>query len=157
MNDISSIRKPDQPISAVLWFFIIFKSFGVLLNMWFIAMHLFWVVPSLPSGHAFILLRMTGGVLPFLEIVATGFGIMLIVRRHRNMRKFWITVLFLYCLVQVIELEFNIENGGTIFFLLAGLAWIGYWIIAKRPRELQLNSFWNIPKGMDSHQPSALS
>jgi phage-related holin len=160
VTDISSIRKFDQPLGAVLWFFIIFKSLGILINIWSIVFLLFWVVPdaaSLPSAHAFMLVIMIDGILPFLEIVATGLGIRLIVRRHRNMRKFWITFLLLYCLVQIIESQVSMGIKGTIFFFLTGFAWLVYWIIAKRPRELQLSSFWNIPKGMDSHQTSAPS
>jgi hypothetical protein len=85
-------------------------------------------------------------VLPFLEIVATGFGIILIVRRYRSMRKFWITFLFLYCLVHAVDLVVGFDFEGDLFFLLTGLAWLAYWIIAEKPRELQLNSFWNTRK-----------
>lgn len=147
MTDIPSMRKPDQPLGAALWFFIVFKSFGILINLQYIAMQLFWAVPtmaSLPGTRTFMSqFVIQNVVLPSLEIVATGFGIMLIVRRYRNMRKFWITFLLLYCLVHAVDLVVGFDFEGALFFLLTGLAWLGYWIMAKRPRELQLNSLWN--------------
>lgn len=150
MTDISSIKKSNQPLGAALWFFIVFKSLGILANMKFIALQLSWGVPtmaSIPSVRIYVsqfVIRTV--VLPFLEIVVTGFGIMLIVRRYRNMRKFWIIFLLLYCLAHAVDLVGGFDFEGDLFFLLTGLAWLAYWILAKKPRELQLNSFWNTRK-----------
>jgi hypothetical protein len=77
----------------------------------------------------------TDAVLIGIDVAATIFGLSLIIRRHPRMRRFWLIFLSLYCLMQVGEYT------GTISFLF-GFAWLVYWIVAKRPRELQLSSFW---------------
>jgi hypothetical protein len=77
----------------------------------------------------------TDALLSGIDVAATIFGLSLIIRRHPRMRRFWLIFLSLYCLMQVGEYT------GTISFLF-GFAWLVYWIVAKRPRELQLSSFW---------------
>ena len=140
----SSLNARSLPLGPVLWSFIVFKCLGILLNVAFIVLLVFWALPTVSSleGGRFVPQLLTEGLLPLVEIVATIFGIMLVVRRATNMRKFWITFLLFYCLVQVVEVVVGLETSGALVFLSSGLAWLGYWTMAKRPRELQLSSFW---------------
>jgi threonine/homoserine efflux transporter RhtA len=85
---------------------------------------------------------LTEGVLPVVEIAASALGILLILKRSTNVRKFWIVFLSLYCLVQVMEVVVGLESEGALFFLGSGMAWLVYWTIGKKPRELQLSAFW---------------
>ena len=73
-----------------------------------------------------------------IDVVATVFGLSLVVRRHQHMRRFWLVFLAIHCVMQLDQLD------AAVSFLM-GFAWLVYWIVAKRPRELQLSTFWQRP------------
>jgi L-lactate permease len=118
---------------------------GIAINAASVAFLVVWGLPAvavLEDGDAYA--DDIAAEIPFavLEIVATIIGLVLIFRRWRNVRRYWVVYLSLFCLVQLWEVFVALEPGDPFFFLIAGLVWLAYWAWATRPRQLPLEGFW---------------
>jgi hypothetical protein len=146
VNDMTV--RDRQPLSVSLWVFIVFKAAGILLNLGFIVLVVFWAMPKLSAAKdsaAYAADLSVEPMLAVLEVVLTSVGLLLILRRSRHMRRFWLIYLVIYCLAQVWQLLFGLEGLSAILFLVTGVGWLAYWAFARRPRELLLGSFWSGP------------
>jgi hypothetical protein len=77
--------------------------------------------------------------------VLTLFGMVLIFRRHRYTRIYWIAALIPYCVMRLAEVFFSQEPLGAAFLLVTGVVWLAYWWSASAPRQLGLVRFWHTP------------
>jgi len=135
---------------------VVFKGLGVLGNLAYLVFSAKWVIPHLAAidgGQQLVGEFISALIFPVVEIVASVFGIVLLLQRNRTCRRFWIVYLSLYCLVQFGEVMLGPEPGGASLFLITGLGWLIYWLNGRGPRELALSAMWFRP---DSSQPDVL-
>ena len=137
---------PAKPaLGGVLWLFIMWKIAGILLSAAMLVFLVVWLIPTqarLADGVVAPDLVLEG-VLLGAEVVATVFGIALILRRHRSMRRFWIGLLGVSSVVVLlVTLLLGRGEEEVVFLLVPTVGWLAYWTIASRPRELQLATFW---------------
>jgi hypothetical protein len=144
MNAVGASDPARPPLGPMLWFFVVWKGLGVLFDLGALAFFLVWVGPIQAKLAGSDLSSVVTDQSAFLvtEIVVTGFGVALILRRHRAMRRFWIVVLAVSNLVMLAQLALGMVEEEVLLFLVTGVSWLTYWIVAKKPRELQLASFW---------------
>ena len=111
---------PTRPaLGGVLWLFIIWKIVGILLSAAMLVFLVVWLIPTqakLADGlvEPDLVLQ---GVLLGAEIVATAFGIVLILRRHRAMRRFWIGLLGVSSVLLLTAFLWGWGEEETLFLL----------------------------------------
>ena len=138
-------RQSTPPLGPGLWLFVATRLIGIILNAVFLAFFVIWARPSVRA------LEELGGntlgdvLLPVVEIIGTVIGLALIFRRAPIVRRYWLVYLNLFCLAQVWQALVGFEIEGPLFFLVAGLGWLAYWLWAPRPRQLPLEGFWVHP------------
>jgi len=139
------------PLGPGLWFFIITRILGILLNAAFAVFAAVLVlspVAALEGGAEY-----AGGIfrdvlLPVAEIAASIIGLVLIGRRSPSVRRFWLGYLCAFCMVQLWEMFGGLEPVGAFFFFAAGLGWLAYWLWSPRTRQLPLEGFWAHPESV---------
>ena len=135
------------PLGLALWLFVVWKVGGILCNVAVLVLLVAWILPtqaSLSDGLVdpdsvanglYLLLESAGGVV----------GILLLARRHRKMRLFWILFLSATSLFLLGDFVWLAGEEILLPFIVTGVGWLIYWVVAKRPRELQLAGFWTTP------------
>jgi hypothetical protein len=139
-----TITPAKPPLGGVLWLFIIWKISGILLSAAMLVFLVVWLIPTQAKLAGGILAPdlVLEGILLVGEILATAYGIALIVRRHRSMRRFWIVLLGVSSVLLAVAYVSGRGEEEALFLLLTTLAWLAYWTAASRPRQLQLATFW---------------
>lgn len=145
MSDTTAEGERARSLGVALWLFIVWKGAGILFNLPFVLIVGVLLLPAqlslsggLDPGLAF------RGVFLLAEIVASGIGIGLILMRHRTMRAFWLSWLSLCIVAVCVDLFIEVQEEVMVF-LASYVGWLLYWVVAKRPRELQLAALWVRP------------
>jgi hypothetical protein len=137
--------RKQAELGPVLWAFVGWKVAGILFNVGLLLVSLLLVMPAVAkvgaaeatSDMSFDMVLLTG------EIAGTVVGLALILKRHPRMRGFWIVFLGLSVAFMLLDLLFGSGEGVVFFFVATTLAWLLYWVTAKKPRELRLSRMWS--------------
>jgi hypothetical protein len=139
------------PLGPGLWFFIVTRVLGIILNAAFLVFSVVSVLPTVAAseGGAGYAGDIVGEILlPIAEIVATVVGLALVVRRSPSVRRYWLVCLSVFCVAQLWEVFAGLEPAGAFFFFAVGLGWLAYWVWAPRARQLPLEGFWAHPESV---------
>ena len=134
-------------LGPALSLFIAWKVGGLLCGLAMLVVLIVWILPTQASLSDGLVDpdSVANGVFLLLEAAGTIFGLTLLVRRHRKMRLFWIAFLSTTSVVLLADFVW-LSGEETLFpFIISGVGWLTYWVVAKRPRELQLSGFWAKP------------
>jgi len=126
--------------------FIVYKALGMLSDIGVVVFMFRWALPtlqSIPGAVEYTSGMLTDLILPMVEVVATAFGIRLVLRRAPRARLFWLVYLAVYAIVLIVKLVIGAEDRGAIPFLIGDLAWLAYWAFGRAPRQLALAPHWS--------------
>ena len=147
MTEQETSDRERAPLGPVLWFFVAWKTAGILFNVVVLLFSLLLVMPAVArvggdAGEAAADMPFDMALLA-ADIVGTAWGLVLILRRNRRMRGFWIVFLGVSVAVMAFDLLFGSGETVVFLFLATTLGWLLYWLTAKKPRELQLSTMWS--------------
>jgi hypothetical protein len=127
-----------------LWAFLAWKGLGVFTNLFLVLVFGLWVIPAATQAAGLEEAPdiWTGSIRLLLEAGFTCLGIGLVLRRHRLVRRFWLSFLSIYCAYFLADLVAQGPTDEGLFYLVTGLLWLAYWLWAPRPRELPLSTYW---------------
>jgi hypothetical protein len=138
----------NKPLGVGIVLFIVFELCSVLSNLGFVVFAALWAVPrisAIQGGRELMGDILADQVQAGVVAVLSSVGIVLIIRRHRWVRRYWLGYLALYALVRLSDLLTGREFEGPAFSAVAALCWLAYWAKARRPRELPLERVWLHP------------
>ena len=149
MDEVSGRRHTQLPLGIGIWTFFAWKSLGVLWALAYLGFSVLWALPQFAHAGA-LAGEMQSAFEEELAIgaaegVLTVIGLLLILRRSRFTRWYWIVTLALYCLARLGETLLGPEPFLPAVFLVTGVVWLAYWIFGRQPRELAFGRHWVRP------------
>jgi hypothetical protein len=130
--------RETAPFDPVIWVFVAFRSVGILVNGILLLLFCFYALPAFLAGAGSEATGdlLLGALAPAGELGGVLVGFYLLLKRHPIVRRFWIGFHVLYCVVQLFALTVGDEFLGPAFFLITGLGWLAYWVVAETPKAL---------------------
>jgi hypothetical protein len=145
---MASDRRPA--LATGIRAFVAWKSLGVLWSLAYLVFALRWALPRFSQrGHEMQSMKstyVTELAIDAFEAGLTILGLVLILRRHRLTRWYWIALLGLYCFARLSDVLLRVEPLPPALFLVTGIAWLAYWLFGQEPRALALGRFWTSPE-----------
>lgn len=132
-----------------IWTFFVWKTLGVLWTLAYLAFAVVWALPLFAQAGA-IAGEMQAAygeelAIDAAEVLLTVVGLVLILRRHRFVRWYWIVILVLYSVARLGEILLGPEPLLPAVLLITGVVGLAYWAFARKPRELAFGPYWVRP------------